>query len=870
MTTTAAPRPTIAVVVYARRSVHDLSERAFRSILSQRRHPDWLIVVDDRSVSGFNDVKERVLDLRIQNCRVVPLMNERTAGLCGAMNTALLRLLEHTDELNTYVVFLREEDELDKRHLESLEICITDGHRSDLGASGHQTGPDVVLSDFKIRSGKDREVRAARSADPSVHLKKLFGLKLDHASCIMASMAVRLENILEAGLFNEALQGMQVHELLLRLSEVSGARWAAMAGSTISSPSSSVHRSEETDEVIQSMRRGSRTFCLLAQHRLPRATETALFSSIKQRRDQLDKSTPALRWGIGYDLKPMKPKALPLPKLTERERETLRAQRFVVGIISRSNCEQSQSGLPQLLDDLRWLSKNCRGVHVEILDNAKRRERRQRWFETLACNGRKFSVSLRRSDKLKADSTTKGFHASIPLARQEMQRIVATRIRREGSEGQVRPFAWFLDDDLSLTNRAMCWTDAQCKAWFLRQLVTLVDKLSPDVKDPPGMLLGQVTDAPPVPATMTYRVQLLDAVTAIRRLRNRDMDAQFQYRDFQRVLEDWIEPTGEVRDFYYDISSRDQVHLEFPFDYFPWENGQFRRSKLRNRDVLFQLLSELPKLARGKQVLRPIFADRHFAIARSEITDTGFPSNTARTLAFAPSILRGGNTLFPPTSECDRYPTMTLPVTQSDDGRRLTPRRADMVSAIICRYLHDKRVVAIELPVRQNREDEGNSILSQLLNPEKYNPDALGFAIYSALKELLDHRRLARLEAKHSRPGKESCSFDKSDTTKFYNDIRRYKLQRDRTIFASFFRIRGLARALLSEIEKVSELDLTTRERQIVETARSFADEVFKAVPRQFHRPHLNPKDPVPIDERSVDDFLLNQLKRLTPREGGD
>ena len=107
------------------------------------------------------------------------------------------------------------------------------------------------------------------------------------------------------------------------------------------------------------------------------------------------------------------------------------------------------------------------------------------------------------------------------------------------------------------------------------------------------------------------------------------------------------------------------------------------------------------------------------------------------------------------------------------------------------------------------------------------------------------------------------------DTTKFYNDIQRYKLQRDRTIFVSFFRIRGLARALLSEIEKVSELDLTTRERQIVETARSFADEVFKAVPRRFHRPHPNPKDPVPIDERSVDDFL-RRLKRLTPREGGD
>ena len=50
----------LALVVYAKRNVRDMAERAFRSIASQKRKPDKLIVIDDDSEAGFDDVKERV------------------------------------------------------------------------------------------------------------------------------------------------------------------------------------------------------------------------------------------------------------------------------------------------------------------------------------------------------------------------------------------------------------------------------------------------------------------------------------------------------------------------------------------------------------------------------------------------------------------------------------------------------------------------------------------------------------------------------------------------------------------------------------------------------------------------------------------
>ena len=97
--------PMFALVVYAKRNVRDMAERAFRSLANQKRKPHKLIVIDDDSEAGFDDVKERVLDLRLEDCHVQVLRNERTQGLCGALNTAILKLMEYADEERCFVSF---------------------------------------------------------------------------------------------------------------------------------------------------------------------------------------------------------------------------------------------------------------------------------------------------------------------------------------------------------------------------------------------------------------------------------------------------------------------------------------------------------------------------------------------------------------------------------------------------------------------------------------------------------------------------------------------------------------------------------------------------------------------------------------------
>lgn len=824
-------KPMLALVVYAKRNVRDMAERAFRSIAKQKRKPDKLIVIDDDSEAGFDDVKERVLDLRLEDCHVQVLRNERTQGLCGSLNTAILKLMEYADEEKCYVSFLREEDELVPAHFEVLEKA-TKG-----------CAEAVVLTDIQVK-GRSKPIEMLRRSTPQGHLARLFSLDLDLASCLMGAVAVRLDVLMEAGMFNEALRGMQTYEMLLRISELPALSWTATSKTTLIAPPSGYRTHERTDgvvidrrreltsSVILDMRRGSRAFCLLAKHRLEDPVERSLFGAIKGRIRKRDRRTSAKRWGIGYDLKPTTFRKIRIRPLDSEARRNLNSAHLVVGVISRSNQEAEKCGLVDLLKELEWLSGQVGSVHVCILDNADGTEKPKEWFLDLPRSGPKFVVETFRAKFDSADATAKGYKASIAVARSAVQRHVAAYIRR--SPGLKSALAWFLDEDLSLVNRAMCWDDGESRDWFLGQLAALLTDLKSEAVSKVAMILGQVTEAPPIPGTMTFRLQLLDAVTALRRLRLADAEGKYCYRDFQRVLEKWFSPGREIRDYYYDVSSRDLIHLEFPFDYFPWDNGEFRRSKLTNGDVLRKVIHELPKLAKGKQVFRPIFADRHFAVDPAEMKEDGFPAKTSRDkISHSPSVLRGGNTLLPVGADADKYPTVTLKGLKY--GRKsLTPRRADMVSAVICRYLHGKEVTACALPVRQRREDEGNKSPNDLLNPRKYVPDTEGFAIYTALKSVLDDRQLARLDTKAGRHACEECDFKQSDVDRFFRAVSDARKLRSRSIISSFYRVRGLARILEQELRLCEGFMNSTEDRQALRQSLDFAVKLQKALRRGF------------------------------------
>jgi len=109
----------VSAVIPAHNRAHTLS-RAIRSILSQTERPDEIIVVDDRSTDGT----EQLVTGSFRDVRY--MLNEHAAGPAGARNQGIERAT------GDYIAFLDSDDEWFPRHLESSLRCLK---KHNLGAS---------------------------------------------------------------------------------------------------------------------------------------------------------------------------------------------------------------------------------------------------------------------------------------------------------------------------------------------------------------------------------------------------------------------------------------------------------------------------------------------------------------------------------------------------------------------------------------------------------------------------------------------------------------------------------------------------------------------------------------------------------------
>jgi hypothetical protein len=179
-----------------------LATRSLPSIASQQRRCDELILVDDSpdplSVDRIRKIAED-LDLPVSTLR-----NRRTRGAGGAWNTGLDHLARNTaDPCNTYVAFLDDDDCWSPTHL--AHCCDAAADSATLIASGF-TRAVTGLPDEEIIPPMNVEVGSFYIGNPGVQ---------------PSSMMIRLDRLLEAGLFDEALSSCTDRDLLIRLLRIS-------------------------------------------------------------------------------------------------------------------------------------------------------------------------------------------------------------------------------------------------------------------------------------------------------------------------------------------------------------------------------------------------------------------------------------------------------------------------------------------------------------------------------------------------------------------------------------------------------------------------------------------------------------------------
>ncbi len=721
----------VAVVIATKDREAALANRALRSVLAQTRTPDLLVVVDD-SQPRHREANRRIVDaVMAPPGRTMRVRYLRNARTPGASGAWNVGL----DWVH------RQVDDCDR-----VMVAILDdddgwepGYLAACAAAAHERGLDMVAADIVRRDGPGDPGEVQRAPDELVARDFL----VRNPGIQGSNLFVRLSSLLAAGLFDEALPSCTDRDLCVRLADLGFVRYGRLA-----------------EPLVHHFAEGGRPRLSRAGSPPKLAGLDGFHRKYHRRMTPSERSAFSERAGrlFGWQVpSPDAPTALALhPKsITPVDGRPLS---LVVGMTTRSVVGPA---LKALLGDLSGLrgQAGLSSLEVIVLENGPRGADSGadlvRWVDELQARG--LDVVLVPMERQRVDAVAGAFgrsfergvgQASIAAARTMLQTYLYLWAQR-------RPGAvtWILDDDMRLDN--LVWQGGSRVDRSPSDVVGTLRRLR---ETGVAVAIGTCTEAPPLPFASCVRTQLVDA------WHNIELLACLDPADvFPELLEENMANRARFSDYYYDLSRRETDHLETPFWYVP--DGAGRTA----RDVFAEVAARLPRILAGEQVFRPLVQD-----AAVDPLDH-----------MQPSVHRGGNTfVFDPEALWD-FPN-GVPSVEGNDTRR-----SDMVWSLLNRYGARRTVVKVPLPVRQQRAD----VETQCLDLDKLARDIQGYAIYSALDDLLLERGERRGVAGGAHLPDE-LDLDETEVRFATKRFRKYLDERLYSFELSFHRAAGLVRAL--------------------------------------------------------------------------
>ncbi len=560
-----------------------------------------------------------------------------------------------------------------------------------------------------------------------------------------SNLFVRLSALLESGGFDESLPSCTDRDLCVRLADLGWVRYAALEAPTVRHHADAA-RPRLSSPTNDPKKRGLDRFWSKWHGRMSEQQRTAC----------LDRSNAYFGW-----TPPTTPEvpAFPTGPLVPA-REPTEAQRahaddlvLVVGVIAD---DEHAGQFERLLDDLLALQSfdQICCLDVVVLHNGGTNGSIGRVVAEYRAHG--LSLFLATEDQQIADARTGAFgagfmrpqgRAPIGPARTMLQSYV-TRVANQ----RTGAIAWILDDDSRLDNRTD-HGDAPPFAVLLSSL-SKMRALGVDV------VLGTVTGDPPIPPGSTVRTQLMDLYHNLAWLAGLDPEAPLPDRRADNRA-----ARAAARDFYYDLSRRDTHHLEWPFWLTPSQSGE------RVGGAFARMIDSLPCVLAGQGVFRPLLLDSSFDSIAS----------------MRPSVQRGTNTFVFDCAAFTDFPNLA-PRFAGD-----VLRRSDMIWALLNRYAGGRRLVSATLPIRHDRANE----LPIGLDLARLIPDIRGYALYSALEDVLVRRRERRLRDGIGAETPDDLQFREPDLDLAVARFRKYLVERTAALLLSCWRIQGVCRALL-------------------------------------------------------------------------
>ena len=557
-----------------------------------------------------------------------------------------------------------------------------------------------------------------------------------------SNLYVRLGKLLEAGTFDESLRSTTDRDICIRLADLGSVRFGAVRRHL-------VHHYAENERLRLSTRGGD----------AKRAGLSRFFLKYQGRMSSEQKDAFLRRSRELFDCDPDAPIQMTPPN-RQSPRTTVDNERLdlVVGAIT----SPAPGRISNLMESLmRGIA--CRDdvtLKVVLLENGtddpiSRRELRDA-IDRFSKHG--MDIDLKTLEQQASDVRAGAFAAtpeqmagrkSIALSRTMLQRYLFLEAKpRLGS------VVWVLDDDVVLDGLF-----ADTDGTMVIQDIDYVSEIKALKKTGASVAIGEVTGDPPLPFLSCMRTQMVDLYHNLHQLAGLQATELYPNRPDENQL---IRMNG--RDYYYDLSQIETDHLESPF----WYEPNTRNTRVEN--VFDEMVSRLPDILGGRQVFRPI--------ALTRVND---PSSS-----MTPSINRGPSTLVFDLQALREFPNSVPEI----DGADI--RRSDMVWSLLNKFVGGRQMVRVPLPIRQDRGDSPSDrpdfgILGQ---------DIRGYALYSAMHDVLLHKAQERQRQGKEPYGRSLIHFDDGDIERTTTLYIKYIRERTQAFELSFLRVVGISSAL--------------------------------------------------------------------------
>jgi len=619
-----AGRVRIAVIVPTRNRPELLRNRALRSAAAQTLTPDVLLVVDDSDRSFREGNQSIVEELRIPRCRVEYLKNERTPEcLAGALNTALFWLARKHGDI--VAAFLDDDDAWEPDYLESVRAAFRGG--ADLAVSGvirHEpTGP------------RPANIPLALSTDDFL---------VGNPNVGGSNLAVRLDDLLQAGGFDENLNSSTDRSFLIRLFDMPGVRTEIIRRHLVHYDAQGERLSTPGPRKTEDARKFHRRH----RHRLDegqieraRARNLTLFG--------VDIEAPTVQT-TGQTAPPMAPS--PSPRGT-------RALTLDVGVIATPE----PGPTPGFVRGLTGLARDPRLSRLRLVILVGPRVDGKLRAALTAAKG----CGMQVIEASAADAPPGLARASIAANRAKLQEALLEL------PGPDPDFTWVADDDLRLDADIIDPVTGEPTRRTTDLVAALIELHRRGEGD---VILGDYTGAPPVPAASTMRPQLVDVQETLSAYARLNPDDQVPRRLGSAFRAEIL----RTPEYYYSFASHGHRHLETPVFFEPPPGVVTPRQALR------VLADRVGGLFDGVPVTRPALSP-WLDVPRA--TETLVPSD------------RCGGTTFIRDRSLLRV-RIDVPKFLGRDTRR-----GDMMWALRLKRGGIARVVRAHIPLRQERRSTG-------------------------------------------------------------------------------------------------------------------------------------------------------------------